>query len=438
MSRASISEDLYAKLMNEEDARACRALDERACRVVPGNFLLILCTQLLTKLGDAIANPKIVLPWIFEAIGAPLYLLGLLVPIRESGSMLPQLVIAGYIRRLPIRKWVWVGGSLLQALCILAMAAVAWQLRGAAAGWAIIALLVLFSLARGLCSVAAKDVIGKTIPKQRRGRLNGWSASAAGLVTLAGGVWLVVGQHWSEAAGYGLLLAVGGLLWLSAALLYARIREYPGETDGAANALVTALARLDLLRTEPIFRRFVIARALFLCSALTAPYYVVLAQQQLGTPGWLLGLFIIASGAASLLSGPIWGRFADHSSRRVMRVSALLAALLGILVWLLATWREHWLQTLWLLPLCYFCLSIAHQGVRIGRKTYIVDLAEGNRRTDYVAVSNTVIGAVLLVAGVSGALATVLGLAELILLYSLAGLAGVWLASGLPEAGEGG
>ena len=43
-------------------------------------------------------------------------------------------------------------------------------LNGQVAGWAIIALLVLFSLARGFSSVAAKDVLGKTIPRPRRGR----------------------------------------------------------------------------------------------------------------------------------------------------------------------------------------------------------------------------------------------------------------------------
>jgi hypothetical protein len=37
-----------------------------------------------------------------------------------------------------------------------------------------------------------------------------------------------------------------------------------------------------------------------------------------------------------------------------------------------------------------FCLlSITHQGVRLWRKTYVVDMVEGNRRTDYVAVGNT-------------------------------------------------
>lgn len=437
MTRASLTENLYSKLMNEEDARACKAIDEAACKVVPGNFLLILLTQFLTKLGDAVANPKIVLPWILEAVGSPLYLLGFLVPIRESGSLVPQLIIAGYVRRQAVRKWSWVIGSLLQALAVIAMGLVAWKVTGAAAGWSILLLLALFSLARGLCSVASKDVMGKAIPKNRRGKVNGWSASLAGLVTLGGGVLLLNSSDlMSSPAHYGVLMGVAGGFWLLAAGFYSYVREYPGATEGGVNAFSEALTRLDILRTDRPFRRFVIVRALFLCSALTAPYYVVLAQQSLGSPGWLLGLFIVASGAASLVSGPVWGHFADLSSKRVMSLSALLAALLGIGIWLMAALKPDWLQTLWLLPLCYFLLSIAHQGVRIGRKTYIIDLAEGNRRTDYVAVSNTLIGIVLLIMGISGALTSIIGLSDIILLLSLLGVAGVLISNRLPDVSD--
>ncbi|GGC02000.1 MFS transporter [Marinobacterium zhoushanense] len=432
--RESLTHNLYQKLINEEDARACKAIDEAACREVPGNFMLTLFSQFLTQLGDAVSNPKIVLPWIMESIAAPLYLLGLLVPIRESGSMLPQLVIASYVRRMPVRKTVWVVGSVLQALATLGIALVAWQLEGTVAGWSIIALLTLFSLSRGLCSVASKDVIGKTIPKKQRGRLSGWSSSAAGLITLSLGALLLIngGQAFSP-EHYGLLLAGAGTLWLIAALVYMQVKEFPGETSGGVNGFTEALKRLDILRTDKPFRRFVITRALMLCSALTAPYYVVLAQQHLGSPTYLLGLFILASGTAGLLSGPFWGQFADVSSRQVLIVSALLTSLLGFAVFTVDRLAQEWLSIAWVLPLVYFILSVAHHGVRIGRKTYVIDLAEGNKRTDYVSVSNTVIGFILLLMGLIGALSGFLQLSGIILLLSCLCLGGAALALTLPE-----
>ncbi|UTW07216.1 MFS transporter [Pseudomonas benzenivorans] len=435
MNKQSLSENLYAKLVNEEDARVCTDIGDQACRDVPGNFLLMILTHFFSKLGDALANPKVVLPWVMETLQAPLYLIGFLVPIRESGSLIPQLFIASYIRAVPVRKWVWVIGSLVQALAIGGIGLVAWFLNGATAGWAIIGLLVLFSLARGLSSVASKDVLGKTIPKTRRGQVNGWSASAAGLVTVGLALLLLISSaDQLPPQAYGLLLAGAGLLWLVAAAIYARINELPGETAGGGNAVVEAFKRLAILRTDAPFRRFVITRALLLCSALTAPYYVVLAQQKLGSAASLLGLFLLASGAASLLSAPLWGRFADLSSRRVMMLAAVLTAALGLLVYLLDSLQPAWLTIGWALPALYFCLSIAHQGVRIGRKTYVVDLAKGNRRTDYVAVSNSLIGLILLLLGFAGALGSVLAVSEIILLLSLLGALGAAMASALPEA----
>ncbi|MCW4631191.1 hypothetical protein [Marinomonas rhodophyticola] len=109
-----------------------------------------------------------------------MYLLGWLVPIRESGSLLPQLIIAHFIYKVKIRKWVWVLGSLIQSLCVMMIGCAALLLEGASAGWIIIVALMVFSVARGLNSVASKDVLGKTVVKNKRGRVTGWSSSASG------------------------------------------------------------------------------------------------------------------------------------------------------------------------------------------------------------------------------------------------------------------
>ena len=58
-------------------------------------------------------------------------------------------------------------------------------LDGTLAGSLVLVLLILLSLGRGVASIATKDVLGKTIAKQRRGTLMGWSGSIAGGVTLA-------------------------------------------------------------------------------------------------------------------------------------------------------------------------------------------------------------------------------------------------------------
>ena len=430
-NRKNTLDQVYSLIANEEDARACTDITEEACREVPRNFFLILGSNVLTKLGDLLVSPKTVLAWMLSAIGAPA-LVAWLVPIRESGSMIPQMVIGAWVRQKPVRKWFWTLGSFGQAVSVGGMAASVWFMEGYAAGAGVIAALIVFSLARGFCSVSMKDVQGKCIPKKRRGRLSGLASTIGGTVT----VLLTVVLFWDQGDPgllfYTLLLLLAAGLWIIAGLLFSAVDEFAGETGGGGSALRQAVKSLTLLRDDPPFRHFVITRALLLCSALAAPYFVVLAQGA-NDSGWLLGIFLLASSLASSVSASIWGWMADDSSRKVMIRGALIASGACLTVGLVA-WQfgdSTWIG--WFYPAGFFVLSIAHAGVRLGRKTYLVDMAGGNKRTDYTSVSNTVIGGLLLVVGGLTALLSMISEVAVILTLGLMGLAGAMSAVRLKD-----
>jgi len=427
-------EDIYSLIGNEEDARICKDISEEACRHVPVNFFLIIISNTFTKLGDALSNPKTVLAWLMSYVNAPIFLISFLVPIRESGSMLPQIFIASYIRKLPVRKWIWVIGSIMQFAAIAGIGVVTFFFHGVTAGWLIILLVILFSLSRGLSSVASKDVMGKTIPKTRRGRLNGFSTAISGILVLLAGLFMM--SRSSQDPGiefYAYIIFFAAVLWILGALVYSNIREYPGETAGGGNAFREAIARLELLKNDRPFRNFVISRSLLLCSALTAPFYIILSHEFLGKDIYILGLFVIVNGIASAISAPVWGGMADRSSKGVMVKGALITAILGIIMFVIVTWVPAVRVMRWIYPAAIFILGIAHSGVRLGRKTYIVDMAGGNKRTDYVAVSNTIIGLVLLITGGITALASVISAEGVIAILSLFGFAGAYTSSKLPD-----
>lgn len=425
------TEQLYEYLADEEDARVCKDIDEAACREVPGNFFKLLGSQFLTKLGDALSSPKIVLPWLFGGLGVPAFFTGLLVPLRESGSLLPQLFIGGVIRRFAMRKWFIVAGCVLQALAVAGMAVAALTLQGAAAGWVFIALLAGFSLARGLCSVASKDVLGKTIPKTRRGRVGGYSTSLAGAITIGVGIVLALEARGSTGQ-YIALLCLAAMCWVVAAFFYANVKEYPGATDGGGNAFKQAMQNLTLLIEDAPFRHFVLVRALMMSSGLAAPFFILLARESDTSSGVAsLGWFVALGGLAGLVSGPFWGRFADTSSRRVMLGTSLVTALLCAALALLAYLKVSWLAEASLL--LFMSLTLTHEGVRLGRKTYIVDLASGNRRTDYVSVSNTVIGILLLLVGLLAAGIASWSTTAALALFSASAAAAALLGLTLPE-----
>ncbi|MBD3641296.1 MAG: MFS transporter [Marinobacter sp.] len=424
-------DQLYSLIANEEDARVCKDIPEEACREVPRNFFLILASNVLTKLGDLLISPKTVLAWLMSAVGAPA-LVAWLVPIRESGSMVPQMVIAAWVRRKAVRKWFWTLGSFGQAVSVAAMAGSVWFLEGYAAGGGIVAALIVFSLARGFCSVSMKDVQGKCIPKTRRGRLSGLATTIGGTATVIMTALLFWDRGDPTPAFYTALLLLAAVLWMIAGFLFANVEEYSGETGGGGNALTEAIHSLSLLRDDAPFRHFVITRALLLCSALASPYFVVLAQKE-SDIGWMLGVFLLASSLASSLSASFWGWAADTSSRRVMIRGAAMASFVCLAVGITALLVGTDIGSVWFYPVAFFALSIAHAGVRLGRKTYLVDMAGGNKRTDYTAVSNTVIGVLLLATGGLTAAISVFSEVAVIIVLGLMGLAGMFSAIRLKE-----
>lgn len=434
--RRSPIDSLYDLITGDEDARVCKDIPSESCNDQPRNFFAYLLANLLTKLADELASAKLVLPWLIGWLGAPALIVGLLVPIREAGVLVPQLAVAAYIRRLPVRKWVWIIGSLASAGALALMALAATSFTGALAGWLIVGLLVLFSLMRGLCSVSAKDVLGKTVSKARRGNLMGLSAGIAGALTLVLGLALQFIDN-GDSSGLLFMLLLGGaaLLFALAAAVFVLIREQPGATEGGGNALSAALDSLGLLRTDAAFRHFVLARVALLSVALAPPFYVLLAQQDSGGDLGALGLLIIASGLANSLSAPLWGRFSDRSARLVMVVSAALAGLLGILTWALVQFAAPLLTGLGF-SLLFLLLGIAHAGVRLGRKVYLVDMASSETRAAMVAVSNTVIGLAMLAGGLIGLLGDLYGTAFVILVLGLASLGAALYALRLREVSE--
>ncbi|NND82663.1 MAG: MFS transporter [Gammaproteobacteria bacterium] len=408
-----------------------KGLVDGAADAVPANFVRLLGAQFANKLADTLASAKVVLPWIMNSVGAPVFLTGLLVPIRESGSLLPQIVMGGYVRQYAIRKWLTVVGALAQALAVLLIALAAYSLDGVTAGLTIIALLAVLSLSRGLCSLTSKDVLGKAIPKNNRGKLMGLGATLSGLVGIAVG--FSVYFDWPNAGnGFFGLLAGAACCWGLTALMYARVAEFEGQEEAAQNAREQIAKSLKLLRSDQPFRRFVMVRTLMMSSGLSAPYFILLAQQSTaGASFENLGLFIITSGIASFVSSQIWGNAADRSSRRVLIITSILTAMLCALG-ALASYIGS--QDLWLMVALFFALNITHQGVRLGRKTYIVDMADGNKRTDYIATSNSAIGVLLLATGVFGALAAQFSMTLVLLLFTLMSLGASLLGRTLPEA----
>lgn len=428
---------LHALLVDDDPlVQVCRDLPESACREQPRNYGVHVVSLSLTKVGEGLADPKLVLAWLLDAIGTPTWALGLLVPVRESLAMLPQLVISARIRRLSIRKTVYVFGCVVQGAAIISFGLLGWfaqMFSGALVGLVAVALIAIFALGRSLCSISHKDLLGKTVDLGRRGSVSGTAGTIAAVATLLLAVGYSIGWIPLTVPVVAGMVALGGICWLLAAFVFGLIREEPGATTGDIDGLAAVIAQLSLLRSDASLRRLIVTRTLLLSTALAPPFYIALSGDRAASGLGTLGSFMVAAAAASLVSTYAWGRLADRSSRRVLMLAATLAALANGVAAVVALAMPTVLEEASLLPTLLFVLMIAHQGVRLGRSVHVVDMADRDDRATYTALSNSVVGLILLAGGVFGVIAQWLGIGAVLAIFTSMAALAILAAAGLDD-----
>jgi hypothetical protein len=428
---------LHALLVDDDPlVQVCRDLPESACREQPRNYGVHVVSLSLTKVGEGLADPKLVLAWLLDAIGTPTWALGLLVPVRESLAMLPQLVISARIRRLSIRKTVYVFGCVVQGAAIISFGLLGWfaqMFSGALVGLVAVALIAIFALGRSLCSISHKDLLGKTVDLGRRGSVSGTAGTIAAVATLLLAVGYSIGWIPLTVPVVAGMVVLGGTCWLLAAFVFGLIREEPGATTGDLDGLAAVIAQLGLLRSDASLRRLIVTRTLLLSTALAPPFYVALSGDRAASGLGTLGSFMVAAGAASLTSTYAWGWLADRSSRRVLMLAATLAALANGVATFVALAMPAGLKAGSLLPALLFVLVIAHQGVRLGRSVHVVDMADRDDRATYTALSNSVVGLILLAGGVFGVIAQWLGIGAVLAIFTSMAALAILAAAGLDD-----
>ena len=372
------------------DSDGDSGLPDKARAAEPGSFFRHVISLSASKIADGLIDPKLVLSWLLTHLGAGAFWVGLLVPVRESGALLPQLFTTPVITRARVRKWFWAGGAFMQGVAAAGIAVAGLTLQGQAAGVVIVALLGVLALARSVCSASYKDILGKTVGKSRRGTATGFASSTAAVGVIAFAVILMTG------IGDRYVLVIGAIslaaaLWMMGAAVFVTLREVPSDGEGQAGI---GLAQFKLLRSDPQLTRFIIVRSLLVGTALAPPYLVMLQPDS--TFGQL-GALVLASAIAALLSSYVWGRLSDRSSRRVLQLAGLAG---GVVLALVVVLDLIGVSTVTgVIPVMLFGLMIAYQGVRQGRSTHLVDMAGADDRASYTALSNTVVGLVLLGAG---------------------------------------
>ena len=369
----------------------------------------------MNKISDLLLSPKTTLPALLTVAGAPVYLASLLVPIRESGALLPQALYAKLLENNRDRHKPWRLGIALQLFSSVVMLFAGFFMHGLAAGIVIVGSLVVWSLSRALCSLMNKDIQGIHLREGDRGKLIGSAASVSSFVTALIGVLSLMSASTSNSVlqkldlVYAFSIQVNNpklVIWAVLAFIaqiVCIVIMWPLKTqiDDTVNKNIkikkdSTSIHESLLNIKNPLTQFIVMRSLFSHSALMAPIYILAYE---GDVVAVLAYLIIAQATASFLSSYIWGALSDYSALLCMQLGGLVTLLASfVLGILLFVFTELLAQVYWIAGL-FFLLSIGHAGIRTGRKIYSLDIAQDHTRTKFVATSNSAVGGFILLAG---------------------------------------
>ncbi len=191
---------------------------------------------------------------------------------------------------------------------------------------AIVVFLTFMGFFQGMAQVTMNTLRARVIPVHRRGIVSGTRNFLAGFTSA--GVSYLAGAYVLEnnllGNGYGsvFLIAFGIATLGLGALAFTRETETkmvrPRESTRETLRAIPAL-----LRDNPDFARFFIARALGSSGRMALPFYILYAGTQMELTGTVLGLLTTVWMITSSTSNLFWGLLADRRGYRVVMIATL-------------------------------------------------------------------------------------------------------------------
>ncbi len=355
-------------------------------RDLPRNFIAHLAHGMLGQTGFRLLNAPTFLPaYIMLLSGGSQVAVGFALSIQALGMALTPMVGANLIEH---RKRVLPVGFLMGAVMrgmILLIALAGFVLDGQATLIAIMVCLAFLGLFQGMQGVIFNFLMSKVIPVSKRGRLTGLRNFLAG-ITSAGVAWFgghyLLGEN-PTSAGYSWTFLLAFALTTIGLLMLLAVREPEPPTVRQKQSLGARLGEIpQLLRDDPAFTRYFLARSLASMGRMAMPFYILYAGESLGLTGQLLGMVTFAFTISGTVSNLMWGALSDRSGFR-------LTFLLSIALWVLSTLLLIFAGGLWVTVLVFVGIGAAVQGFQNSSQNLTLEFGTREDLPTRIAIANT-------------------------------------------------
>lgn len=295
------------------------------------NFRLLLIHGMLGQTGFRLLGAPTFLPTYLSLLAGNNSVVGIARAVHSLGMSLSPYIGAWMVehRTRVKRLGILFGGAMRLQVLFLALAALLLSRQQAlVVVWVVLGL---WGLTNGLQMVTFSFIISKAIPAHRRGRLLGLRNATAGLTLLgvsAAGGWLL--DRYGFPLGFGWTFLMAFVLTALGLVAFLFMREPDTYDRRLRSGLLSRLADVPgLLRSDPDFSRFVVARVFAIAARGALPFYILYIGQQFELSGTRLAVLTILYTIAESQGALMWGLLSDRTGFRIVFLCSLGTWALG-------------------------------------------------------------------------------------------------------------
>ena len=375
---------------NETDRaeqRAERRFQIQVQRNLNRNFMAHLAHGMLSQTGFRLMNAPTFMPaYIMLLSGGSNLAVGLSSALQSFGMTLTPMIGANLIehrkRVLPVAfstGWGMRGMILAISLSGLILPT-PWSL------WALMLFLAGFGLFQGMQGVIFNFLMAKVIPVSKRGRLTGMRNFLAGIIS-ALVAWLsgqyLIGDT-PTAAGYSYTFLLSFVLTSIGLSALVAVREPEPPTVRPKESLRTRLAQVpSLLRDDPAFTRYFLARALATMGRMAMPFYILHEGQTQALSGATLGILTFAFTLSGTFSNLVWGPLGDRKGFRITYLSSIALWVASTVLLMLVS------GNLPVTVLVFIGIGAANQGFQNAAQNMTLEFGSRHDLPVRIAIANT-------------------------------------------------
>ena len=348
------------------------------------NYLVYLFHGVLGQTGMRLINMPTFIPAYIHLLSGSDFVVGLARSLQYLGMFLTPLLGAKIVesRRRVLPITLVVGAAMRVQVAGVALAGFflpdPWRLV------AICTFLTLFGGFLGMQGVAFSFLLSKLIPVERRGVLVGLRVFSGGLVSagVAGlGGWFVAEQTLGD--GYATTFALAFVLTTAGLLILTRVREPETPNPREPEALRERLRALPaLLRSDPAFTRYFVARALATMGRMSLPFYALHAKDLIGLSGEMLGVLSTSFLLAQTGTNLTWGWLADRTGFRLVFLASLS-------VWVFATIGVFGSSSLGHFAAVFAVLGTGLGGFQLSAQNLVLEFGERDDLPMRIGIANS-------------------------------------------------